>query len=149
MQPLTCMVKAIEIILLVELNENNVYKITKYCKNRREWASMESLDYIVKLSWAYLTLYALGKWKIIKKIIKKKNQNQKTNHMHHITLFKATFDCNYCKFYSLFGNLFQLNMKSHLQWISQHIHKIIMNSHNRMAHNGLLLSVPVRLTKTH
>lgn len=50
MQPLTCMVKAIEIILLVELNENNVYKITKYCKNRREWASMESLDYIVKLS---------------------------------------------------------------------------------------------------
>lgn len=96
---------------------------------------MEILDCTVKLIWAYLTPFTLGK--------------KKVSNIHHITRFKATFDCTYCKFYSLFGNLFQLSMKSCLQWISQHIHKIIMNSHNRTAQNGLLLLVPVKRTKIH
>lgn len=98
MQPLTCMVKTAEILLLV-------YEKATYTRSPNTAKiggnGPESLDYIVKLIQAYLIQFPLG--------------GGKFSHMHYITLFKAAFVCKYCKFYSLFGNLFQLNMKSCLQ----------------------------------
>lgn len=114
--------------------ENNVYKITKYCKNKSKWTSMKSLNDILKLIWAYLTICL---------------EKNKVSHMPFIILWKATFHCNYCIFYSLFGNLFHLNMKPLLQWISQQTHKTTMKLHNRIAQDGLLLLLPVKLTKIH
>lgn len=130
-QPVTRMVKAIEVTLPVEVNERIM---STRSPNTAETEGNGPAWRVLTTFENSFELYLPGK-------------NNKANHMHYITLWKAAFDCNYCKFYSLFGNLFHLNMKSRLQWISQNTHKTIMNLHNRVAQDGLL--VPVKLTKTH
>lgn len=129
MQSLTRVVEAIEKVLAIEVNGRTMYirspNTVKIERNGPAWRQ-SSLQCKTHLSFIWLNI-----------CFEKKQSESYASYY----IFKATFDCNYYKFYSLFGNLFQLNMKSLLQWICQHIHKIIMNSHNKTVHNGLLLLV--------
>lgn len=100
MQSLTRVVEAIEKELVIEVNGRTMYRrspnTVKIERNGPAWRQ-SLLHCKTHLSFVWLNI-----------CFEKKQSESYASYY----IFKATFDWNYCKFYSLFGNLFQLNMKS-------------------------------------